>query len=98
MSRSKPTVLTGQQVFDETDGTWHTHLNGARYMLRKLAASHEARVESNFLLTWFLYHEVLACFTHPHREKRHELDLVQLLDGLDLDKTMVSPLRELVLV
>src|SRR5687768_6360805 len=66
------------------------HLDGARFMLQRLAASHSPRFKSSFLLTWFLYHEVLACFTQPLRENPQELDLLQLLEGAEGNKTIVS--------
>lgn len=68
------------------------HLNGARYMLQKLAESYKERVQSNFLLTWFLYHEVLACFTQPLRENPQTLDLLQLLESSAKDKSVVCHL------
>lgn len=65
------------------------HLDGARYMLQKLVASHRGRVKSSFLLTWFLYHEVLACFTQPLRERPQDLDLLKLLEDADGEKSIV---------
>lgn len=58
-------------------------------MLQKLAATHKGKVQSNFLVTWFLYHEVLACFTHPLRENPQQLDLILLLNGAASDKKLV---------
>lgn len=82
-------MLCVYSVFDETEGNWHMHLDGARYMLQKLAASNRGLVQSTFLLTWFLYHEVLACFTQPLREDPQELDLLQLLESAGSDKTVI---------
>jgi hypothetical protein len=84
-------MLTLSKVFDEAEGGWHLHLDGARFMLQKLASSYKNRLRPGFLLTWFLHHEVLAFFTQPQRENPQELDLLHLLRSIEGDKTIVSP-------
>ncbi|KAL2204507.1 hypothetical protein CC79DRAFT_1313010 [Sarocladium strictum] len=82
-------MLCVYSVFDETEGGWHLHLDGARFMLQNLASSYKNRFRPGFLLTWFLHHEVLACFTQPLRENPQELDLLQLLRSTEGDKTII---------
>ncbi|KAH8881329.1 hypothetical protein GQ53DRAFT_754479 [Thozetella sp. PMI_491] len=55
-------MLCVYSVFDETDGTWHLHLNGAKGILGRNGTT------SSFLWTWFLYHEVLGAFSRPYME------------------------------
>ncbi|KAF4967573.1 hypothetical protein FSARC_4870 [Fusarium sarcochroum] len=53
-------MLCMYSVFDEQDGNWHIHLEGAKKMLRGFYASRSQSVMSSFLPNWFLYYEVLA--------------------------------------
>ncbi|KAK7402932.1 hypothetical protein QQX98_011330 [Neonectria punicea] len=50
-------MLCVYSVFDEGEGNWHVHLDGARKMLQSLCARRKRSLDSEFTLTWFLYHE-----------------------------------------
>ncbi|KAE8555933.1 hypothetical protein TMatcc_003232 [Talaromyces marneffei ATCC 18224] len=61
-------MLCVYSIFDETEGNWHLHLNGAKNILRRLDTSKSGGRTSSFLYTWFLYHEVLGgCSQHRSR-------------------------------
>ncbi|KAF5254860.1 hypothetical protein FANTH_356 [Fusarium anthophilum] len=53
------------QVFDREEHNWHIHLNGAKGIIRRQRFTDTPDSSSDFLLTWWLYHEVLATFNHP---------------------------------
>lgn len=80
----------GLQVFDETDGHWTTHLDGAKYMLEGLYPEYRRQLRADFLFTWFLYHEVLACFSQPLRQAHNCIDVLFLLGASNCDATVVS--------
>jgi hypothetical protein len=76
-------ILILTQVFDETEGNWHMHLDGAKRMLQRLSLSAGLKKDpaSAFLLTWFLYHEILGGFTQPLRQDSYEPGFMrELLD------------------
>ncbi|KAH7247133.1 fungal-specific transcription factor domain-containing protein [Fusarium solani] len=83
-------MLCTYSVFDETDSHWLTHLNGAKSMLQKLYPDHKKHIKADFLFTWFLYHEVLACFAQPLRQANNCLDVLLLLKTSDCDSTLVG--------
>ncbi|KAI1850704.1 hypothetical protein JX266_003986 [Neoarthrinium moseri] len=58
-------MLCVYNVFDESEGNWSLHLNGAKNILHNLANIRGGYVRYNFLYTWFLYHEVLGEFSNP---------------------------------
>ncbi|KAK5989549.1 hypothetical protein PT974_11076 [Cladobotryum mycophilum] len=82
-------MLCIYNVFDETEGNWTMHLDGAKHMLSKVYRNHKQRTQGDFFFTWFLYHEVLACFTQPQREDHGYLDFVFLPEPSDLDATLI---------
>ncbi|KAF5650692.1 hypothetical protein F25303_4350 [Fusarium sp. NRRL 25303] len=51
-------------VFDREEDNWHIHLNGAKEIIRRQCTDTPGS-SSDFLLTWWLYHDVLAAFNHP---------------------------------
>ncbi|KAF5648904.1 hypothetical protein F52700_722 [Fusarium sp. NRRL 52700] len=53
------------QVFDREEHNWHIHLNGAKEIIRRQRFTDAPGPSSDFLLTWWLYHDVLAAFNHP---------------------------------
>jgi hypothetical protein len=73
-------------VFDEAEGNWNVHLDGTKRMFRR-----KKRIESEFVLTWFLYHEVLGCFTRPSRLQDDEPDMLSYVEASIHDPTLVSP-------
>ncbi|KOS19515.1 Transcriptional regulatory protein moc3 [Escovopsis weberi] len=82
-------MLCIYNVFDETEGNWTLHLDGAKHMLSKVYRNHQQRTQGDFFFTWFLYHEVLACFTQPHRVDYGWLDFVFLDEPSDLNVTLI---------
>ncbi|CAM1511034.1 Fc.00g085470.m01.CDS01 [Cosmosporella sp. VM-42] len=80
-------MLCVYSVFDEREGNWHVHLNGARTILRGLVS--KSRSVSDFLLTWFLYHEVLGCFTQPGLENGHDSEMMKLLKTCNVDASVI---------
>ncbi|KAG5764572.1 hypothetical protein H9Q72_007340 [Fusarium xylarioides] len=52
-------------VFDREEHNWHLHLNGAKEIIRRQRLTDTPGSSSDFLLTWWLYHDVLAAFNHP---------------------------------
>lgn len=68
------------------------HLDGAKNMLQKLCSNDVRPRQSDFLYTWFLYHEVLGCFTQPFREVNEDFDVLWLLQGSRSDNTHVRDL------
>lgn len=78
-------------MFDEVEGNWNVHLNGAKKMLQSLYTQRRRRrLDSEFTLTWFLYHEVLGCFTQPLRAEEDEGDILPLVQASVSDATLVS--------
>ncbi|KFA75587.1 hypothetical protein S40288_10931 [Stachybotrys chartarum IBT 40288] len=82
-------MLCVYSVFDETEGNWHLHLDGAKNMLQRLTANGKLGIQSSFVFTWFLYHEVFGCFTQPFRKLHESFDPLQLLGGLDVDTSLI---------
>ncbi|KAL6797268.1 fungal-specific transcription factor domain-containing protein [Trichoderma sp. SZMC 28013] len=82
-------MLCIYSVFDETDGHWTTHLDGAKYMLEGLYPEHRRHIKADFLFTWFLYHEVLACFSQPMRQAHNCIDVLFLLGASNCDATLI---------
>ncbi|KAH6962350.1 fungal-specific transcription factor domain-containing protein [Ilyonectria sp. MPI-CAGE-AT-0026] len=71
-------MLCMYSVFDEEDGSWHVHLNGARKMLHTIRLSDTRPVPSDFLVTWFLYYDVLGHFTQPFQTTYSESEFLWL--------------------
>ncbi|KAK8048747.1 fungal-specific transcription factor domain-containing protein [Apiospora phragmitis] len=78
-------MLCVYSVFDETEGSWNMHLNGAKNMLNQLTIAGGNQFRNCFLYTWFLYHEVLGCFSNPHLYGTHGPSSLQ--GGRDLGLT-----------
>lgn len=76
------------KVFDEGEGHWHIHLEGAKNMFQKMCSA--GGRPSDFLVTWFLYHAVMGCFTKPFHEDCGSLDILGLFECLNLEKTTVG--------
>ncbi|KPM40322.1 hypothetical protein AK830_g6221 [Neonectria ditissima] len=83
-------MLCVYSVFDEGEGNWHVHLDGARNMLQSLYTKRRRRLDSEFTLTWFLYHEVLGCFTQPSRVDDNEASLLTLAQASVQDATLAQ--------
>ncbi|KAL9564232.1 hypothetical protein ACKAV7_011423 [Fusarium commune] len=58
-------MLCVYDVFDREEHNWHIHLNGAKEIIRRQHFTNTPGSNSDFLLTWWLYHDVLAAFNHP---------------------------------
>ncbi|KAK7952270.1 N-terminal fungal transcription regulatory domain-containing protein [Apiospora aurea] len=82
-------INNGFRVFDETEGNWNMHLNGAKNMLNQLTVTGGNQFRHCFLYTWFLYHEVLGCFSNPHLYGTHGPSSLQGGRDLGLDKTII---------
>ncbi|KAH7163547.1 fungal-specific transcription factor domain-containing protein [Dactylonectria estremocensis] len=83
-------MLCVYNVFDESEGNWNIHLSGARKMLQDLYAQRgPCRLDSEFTLTWFLYHEVLGCFTQPLAASEGDIDLMALVQMSVPDATLI---------
>lgn len=67
------------------------HLDGAKYMIQKLMSGGGNYQPSTFVSTWYLYHEVLGCFTQPLRERSSNSDIFASLARMEYDATQVSP-------
>ncbi|KAI1015282.1 hypothetical protein LB504_011140 [Fusarium proliferatum] len=57
-------MLCVYDVFDREEHNWHIHLNGAKELIRRQCTDTPGS-SSDFLLTWWLYHDVLAAFKYP---------------------------------
>ncbi|QGI68346.1 uncharacterized protein FFB20_05500 [Fusarium fujikuroi] len=57
-------MLCVYDVFDREEHNWHIHLNGAKEIIRRQCTDTPGS-SSDFLLTWWLYHDVLAAFNYP---------------------------------
>jgi hypothetical protein len=60
-------------------------------MLQRLTFNGKLGIQSSFVFTWYLYHEVFGCFTQPFRKLHESFDPLQLLGGFDVDTSLVSP-------
>lgn len=80
------------QVFDETEGNWAMHLSGAQHLLRRLSLIRDGNSSSEFLYTWFLYHEVLGEFIDPLKYYPDGPASLQLKSHLHFDTSLVSHL------
>ncbi|KAF5722752.1 hypothetical protein FMUND_2630 [Fusarium mundagurra] len=58
-------MLCVYDVFDREEHNWHIHLNGAKEIIRRQRYTDTPDSSSDFLLTWWLYHDVLAAFNLP---------------------------------
>ncbi|KAI1389659.1 fungal-specific transcription factor domain-containing protein [Hypoxylon trugodes] len=82
-------MLCVYNVFDETEGNWNLHLQGAQTILRKLANIHGGRLRYGFLYTWFLYHEILGGFSQPLQYGNRGPASLQLLHDSSFDKSLI---------
>ncbi|KAK9421518.1 putative Fungal-specific transcription factor domain-containing protein [Seiridium unicorne] len=82
-------MLCVYNVFDETEGNWDLHLNGAKNILRRLMIIHDGYPRSSFLYTWFLYHEVLGEFKSPLQFYPDGPVSLQLRDELAFDTSLI---------
>ncbi|KAI9163791.1 transcriptional regulatory protein [Paramyrothecium foliicola] len=80
-------MLCVYSVFDDRDGNWHTHLDGAKWLINVLCQTKALQTE--FLLTWFMYHEVMGCFTQPSRQLPSWLSPRVTLEYLEFDMTRI---------
>lgn len=86
---SRGHLVNMDQVFDEAEGYWHLHLNGARNLIHRAAKVHGGRLDYSFLYTWFLYHEVLGAFSQPPRRRLEGPTSLELIQGSDFDNAIV---------
>lgn len=86
------TVTDVSQVFDREEHNWHIHLNGAKEIIRRQRFTDTPGSSSDFLLTWWLYHDVLAAFNHPSCRLNESPGSVSTsaLDAFSGDKSLVS--------
>ncbi|KAH8691551.1 fungal-specific transcription factor domain-containing protein [Talaromyces proteolyticus] len=82
-------MLCVYSVFDETDGNWYSHLDGAKAMFYHLSAMSGGKLRYQFLYTWLIYHEVLGAFSQPLQHIQHKTSSIDLLTDVNFDKTAV---------
>ncbi len=82
-------VADDGQVFDETEGNWYFHLDGARAMLYHLSTMSGGTLPCHFLYSWLIYHEVLGAFTQPLQPTQQGMSSIDFLTH-NADKTLVS--------
>ncbi|KAF5576585.1 hypothetical protein FPCIR_12518 [Fusarium pseudocircinatum] len=80
------------QVFDSEEHNWHIHLKGAKEIIRRQRFTETPDLSSDFLLTWWLYHDVLAAFNHPswRLDESHDSVSTSALRAFSGDKSLVS--------
>jgi hypothetical protein len=83
-------MLCVYNVFDESEGNWTLHLNGAQTILHQLVLFQGDPLQYKFLYTWFLYHEILGAFSQPVPQESSGRASLQLLYNSDFDRTVVS--------
>ncbi|KAF5599595.1 hypothetical protein FPANT_3287 [Fusarium pseudoanthophilum] len=78
-------------VFDKEEHNWHIHLNGANEIIRQQRFTDTPGSGSDFLLTWWSYHDVLAAFNHPswRLDESHNSISVSALDAFSGDKSLI---------
>jgi hypothetical protein len=88
------TLADNAQVFDREEHNWHIHLNGAKEIIRRQRFIDTPDPSSDFLLTWWLYHDVLAAFNHPSWRRNESPGSVSpsALQDFSGDKSLVSTL------
>ncbi|KAH6884386.1 fungal-specific transcription factor domain-containing protein [Thelonectria olida] len=82
-------MMSMQGVFDREEGNWHVHLNEARNMLHFVRLSHAQRPPSAFLVTWFLYYDVLARFTQPTHNEDDDAECHAILHTSEADGSII---------
>ncbi|KAJ3525201.1 hypothetical protein NM208_g11740 [Fusarium decemcellulare] len=82
-------MLCMYSVFDEQDGSWHVHMDGAKKMLQSVHFDGVQYLSSNFLPNWFLYYEVLGNFTRPTEESLLQPDSLWLWQMSESDKSLI---------
>ncbi|KAH9906819.1 fungal-specific transcription factor domain-containing protein [Xylariomycetidae sp. FL2044] len=82
-------MLCVYNVFDETEGHWNIHLNGAQEFLNQLAIIHGGKLSYSFLYTWFLYHEILGGFIEPLRQWPNGPISLRLLRDSTFDRSQI---------
>ncbi|KAI0134653.1 fungal-specific transcription factor domain-containing protein [Xylariales sp. AK1849] len=82
-------MLCVYNVFDETEGNWKLHLNGAKNILHKLASIRGDYMRYCFLYTWFLYHEILGEFSNPLQFSPEGPSSLQLRRDMSFDTSIV---------
>ncbi|KAJ5884653.1 fungal-specific transcription factor domain-containing protein [Penicillium taxi] len=82
-------MLCVYSVFDETEGNWHSYLNGARTMSLHINDTFKGKLCSQFLHTWLTYHEVLGAFSRPSEIIKHNSSSIDLLKDDNYDDSIV---------
>ncbi|KAH7166529.1 fungal-specific transcription factor domain-containing protein [Dactylonectria macrodidyma] len=82
-------MLCMYSVFDEEEGQWHLHLDGARKILASLRIYEQYRPPSNFLMNWYLYYEVLGQFTQPSDDVCKDFNMQSLIQTPRTDITVI---------
>ncbi|KAI0012577.1 fungal-specific transcription factor domain-containing protein [Xylariaceae sp. FL0662B] len=82
-------MLCVYNVFDETEGNWSLHFNGAQNILDKLAIIHRGQLGYSFLYTWFLYHEILGGFSQPLQQGIKGPTSLRLLHDTNFDRSLI---------
>ncbi|KAF5638736.1 uncharacterized protein FTJAE_5123 [Fusarium tjaetaba] len=83
-------MLCVYDVFDREEHNWHIHLKGAKEIIRQQRTNTPGS-NSDFLLTWWLYHDVLAAFNHPswRLDETHGSVSTSALDAFSGDKSFI---------
>jgi hypothetical protein len=82
--------LPSVQVFDEREGNWNVHLQGAKYILQRIHQIRGGYLRYFFLHTWFLYHEILGVFSEPTRQGSGVPLSLRICQEMGFDKSQVS--------
>ncbi|KAJ5096796.1 fungal-specific transcription factor domain-containing protein [Penicillium angulare] len=82
-------MLCVYSVFDETEGNWYFHLDGAKAMLHHLWNVSGGNLRYQFLYTWLVYHEVLGAASQPKRLIEKGTPSIDLLADDSFDETAV---------
>ncbi|KAF7562607.1 hypothetical protein G7046_g1511 [Stylonectria norvegica] len=82
-------MLCVYSVFDEAEGYWHLHLNGARVLFQRAAGFKGGRLDPSFLYTWFLYHDVLSAFSQSPRRQPVKPSSLELIKSTRSDNTTI---------
>ncbi|KAF4442928.1 hypothetical protein F53441_11572 [Fusarium austroafricanum] len=85
-------MLCVYDVFDREEGNWHIHLSGAKEIVRRQCFTDKHDRGLDFLLTWWLYHDVLAAFNKPswgERDQSSGSNSASILRTFKGDKSLI---------
>lgn len=81
-------------MFDEDEGHFNLHLGGAEKILLNLRSTRPSHLISKFLITWFLYYDILGRFTQSSHISHDDSGVVSLLGVVGPDASFVRLLLE----